>query len=120
MVVPDLKTIILEYTGDVVDYNNSIDTMNRADKLNRNLHFRPPQPPSGSIVYRVYTALKDFHTHKWMYDADSLITYFKWAGFIDVREMQLHQSRIDGIAQVEDPGRVLNGAGVCVEGVKPG
>jgi SAM-dependent methyltransferase len=119
MVVPDLKTLILEYIEDVAISNDSIDTMNRADKLNRKLLFRCPQPPSGNIVYRIYTALKDLHSHKWMYDADSLITYFKWAGFIDVREMQLHHSRIDGIEQVEDPARVLNGAGVCVEGIKP-
>jgi hypothetical protein len=24
-----------------------------------------------------------------------------------------------GMSEIEDPGRVLNGAGICVEGVKP-
>jgi len=54
-----------------------------------------------------------------MYDADSLISHLNLAGFVEVQEMAFHQSRIVKIEQVEDAGRVLNGAGICVEGVKP-
>jgi predicted SAM-dependent methyltransferase len=117
MVVPDLKAIIMEYMAELANSNKSPDMTSHADKLNRMLLFRYPQPPSGNIIYKMYNALTDFHLHKWMYDSDSLITYFKWAGFINVKEMQLHQSRIDGINEVEDPGRMFNG--VCIEGVKP-
>ena len=54
-----------------------------------------------------------------MYDDDSLIRYFSLTGFVDVQEMDFLQSRIERIEQVEDGGRVLNGAGICVEGIKP-
>jgi hypothetical protein len=64
--------------------------------------------------------MTDFHSHKWVYDADSLSGYVKLAGFENVTAMQANQSRIEGIEQVEDPARILNGAGVCVEGIKPG
>jgi hypothetical protein len=49
-----------------------------------------------------------------MYDADSLIMYFKWAGFMDVQEMKFNESRIEGIEKVEEAGR-----GIYIEGSKP-
>lgn len=121
MVVPDLQAIVLEYMGEKPfgDSHESDDAMSRADRLNKRLGLRSPEPPSGNILYRLYTALKDFHSHKWMYDAESLIGYFKWAGFVEVQEMPFHRSRIEGIEEVEEASRVLNGAGVCVEGIKP-
>ena len=121
MVVPDLRAIVLEYMGDKPFSNSSdeIEVNSRADRLNKGLLLRNPEPPSGNILYKVYTALKDLHSHKWMYDAESLIMYFKWAGFTDVQEMEFHRSRIKGIERIEQAGRVLNGAGICVEGVKP-
>jgi len=121
MVVPDLRAIVSEYMGEN-PFGNSSDErkeISRADKLNMRLLLRNPEPPSGNILYKVYTALKDFHSHKWMYDAESLITYFKWANFVDVQEMGFHHSRIEGIEKIEQAGRVLNGAGICVEGIKP-
>jgi hypothetical protein len=54
-----------------------------------------------------------------MYDAPSLCAEFAKSGFTQVSELQLHQSRIAGIEEVEDSSRVLNGEGICVEGVKP-
>ena len=60
-----------------------------------------------------------FRSHRWMYDADSLIRHFQWAGFELVTEMSLHQSRIEDIERIEEPNRVLDGAGVCIEGVRP-
>ncbi len=61
----------------------------------------------------------DFHTHKWMYDANSLIRHMEPAGFVEVRQMALYESRIEGIEQIEDPSRVLRGEGICIEGIKP-
>jgi hypothetical protein len=53
-----------------------------------------------------------------MYDANSLIHHMESAGFVEVRRMALHESRIDDIEQIEDPSRVLKGEGICVEGIK--
>jgi SAM-dependent methyltransferase len=116
MVVPDLKAIVMEYM-DGKPFNNAsdeIEELSRADRLNKRLAFRSPNPISENIFYRIYAAFKDFHSHKWMYDADSLIWYFKWADFVDVHEMQFGRSRIEGIAKIEEEGR-----GIYVEGVKP-
>ena len=121
MVVPDLRAIVLEYMGEKPsgDPSDGMGAINRADRLNRKLGLWGSQPPSGNIFYRIYTALKGFHSHKWMYDDASLITYFEQAGFMDVEEMQLHRSRIRGIEKLEQAKRVSNGAGICIEGVKP-
>jgi predicted SAM-dependent methyltransferase len=121
MVVPDLRAIVLEYMGEKPfgDSSEEMEADSRGDRLNKRFSMRSQEPPSGNLIYRIYTALKDFHSHKWMYDADSLVRYFSFAGFVDVQEMQFLQSRIKGIKQVEDAGRVLSGAGICVEGVKP-
>jgi hypothetical protein len=55
------------------------------DRLNRRLLLRSPEPSSGGIVLRTYTALKDLHSHKWMYDANSPIIHFQQTGFAKVR-----------------------------------
>lgn len=121
VVVPDLRAIILEYLGEksFSSMPPELETMAPADRLNRRLRLRDPEPPSGSVVYRIYRALKDFHTHKWMYDADSLSRLFSQAGFVEVSEMQFRDSRIEGIQEVEEPGRTLGGEGIIIEGIKP-
>ena len=48
-----------------------------------------------------------------------LFMYFKWAGFAEAEEMGFHHSRIEEIERIEQVERVLNGAGICVEGIKP-
>ena len=74
LVVPDLRAAVDEYVsgGD-------------ADSLNERLGLRDRQPPSGNPAYRMYSALKDFHSHKWMYDEASLSSRLEAAGFEDVR-----------------------------------
>lgn len=42
----------------------------------------------------------------------------KGTGFVQVEQRECHDSRIAGVDEVEDPSRILDGAGVCVEGVK--
>jgi hypothetical protein len=54
-----------------------------------------------------------------MYDAISLIGYFKWAGFQDVLEMSLHQSRINDIEKIERNEQHFQGTEICVERIKP-
>ena len=74
---------------------------------------------SGGKINRLYTRLKDFHSHKWMYDSESLNWYLTRAGFTNVAQREFLDSEIEGIADIEVPDRVLNGAGVCAEGIKP-
>lgn len=61
----------------------------------------------------------DFNSHKWMYDAVSLADFLRKVGFSEVQEKGYLESRISDIAALEQPGRVLEGAGVCVEAVRP-
>lgn len=116
MVVPDLKTMVKDYIDGVPPASSG---GTKADRLNDRLLMHLRKPPSGNILYRIYNLLNDFHTHKWMYDADSLMQCFRDAGFVEVREMAYCDSRIPNVDVVEDPGRVLNGAGICVEGIRP-
>lgn len=121
IIVPDLRSVVAEYLKAIPTDRmaDSISADTPADILNKKLLLRNVNAPSGNIFYRIYTALKDFHSHKWVYDAGSLIKYFELAGFNDVREMKVHESRIFGIISVEDSDRILGGIGVCIEGVKP-
>lgn len=120
LVVPDLRAIVREYCGERTFHNSDeLATMPAADRMNRRLHFRNPNPPRANVILRVYAALTDFQTHKWMYDAESLVAHLRDVGFDEVEERDFRVSRIDDIDRIEDPGRVLNGEGICVEGVKP-
>lgn len=117
MVVPDLKAMVMEYINDHSASSNS--NVLQADHLNQRLLLRDTHPPSGNLIFQLYTFYNDFHSHKWMYDAESLKAYFENAGFSEVHEMKYLQSRIAKIEEVEQGERILKGAGVCVEGIRP-
>jgi len=121
MVVPDLRSMILEYMSEIPSRNPSCEGAidNRADRLNKRLLFRGPEAKSGNLIYRMYMSLKDYHSHKWMYDAESLISYFRQGGFVNVKETQFLESQIEGIENIEKEESILNGEGICVEGLKP-
>ena len=121
VVVPDMRFIVMEYLRAISEHTSAPKprSVNPADLLNQRLLFRKESPPSGNLFFRVYMTWNDFHSHKWMYDSESLCLCFRAAGFVEVGEMQFRQSRIDAIEAVEQAGRVLNGEGICVEGIKP-
>lgn len=120
LVVPDLHSMVAAYLKNKNGGSPSpSERVTAADQLNQMLGFRSPAPPSGNFLLRFYSIWKDFHHHKWMYDSDSLIRYMEIAGFAGVSEREYLQSEIPGIEEVEEPGRVLDGAGICVEGKKP-
>jgi SAM-dependent methyltransferase len=121
LVVPDLGAAVREYTGErpFADSEQKAAEMSRADLLNERLRLRDRYAPRGNPAYRTYTALKDFHSHKWMYDAESLIARFEAVGFEDVREMGYLESRIPEIQEVEIRERVIDECGICIEGVRP-
>jgi SAM-dependent methyltransferase len=118
LVVPDLYSMVVDYLQRKNGENNP-DKTTAADYLNERLGFRSPDPPMGNAFFKFYSVWKDFHSHKWMYDSDSLIRCLERAGFQEVAEKEFLVSDISGIEEVEDPGRVLDGAGICVEGRKP-
>jgi len=120
LVVPDLHSIVKTYLRNKNgDSQCPFEKVVTADKLNEKLGFRSPAPPSGNFLFRFYSLWKDFHHHKWMYDADSFIQYLTDAGFAEASEKAYLQSEILGIEEVEEAERVLDGAGICVEGKKP-
>ena len=118
MVVPDLRAIIIKYIEDMNNFNGT-EAVSAADSFNMKLLLRAPQRSSGNLVYRIYSCLKDFHSHKWMYDAISLIGHFERAGFHEVREMKCYQSRISEIEKIERDKRKFHGTEIYIEGVKP-
>ena len=118
LVVPDLRWLAERYLSEVSRARSTRDDGLPADRFVDALHLRPPAKPGGHFVFRMYSALTEFHTHKWMYDAESLSERLRTAGFMEVEERAFHESRISGIEQVEKAERVLDGAGICVEGVK--
>jgi ubiquinone/menaquinone biosynthesis C-methylase UbiE len=120
LVVPDLHSIVVDYLEKKNRNRVSCDAaVSAADLLNERLGYRSPTPPSGNVVFKLYSAWKDFHSHKWMYDAESLTRSLALAGFEEVAERKFHESDISGIEEVEREDRVLKGAGVCVEARKP-
>lgn len=84
-----------------------------ADRLAERLGFYEAHPPQGNCLVQFYQKWFDFHSRKWIYDAESLTAYFKQAGFVKVSEKIKGDSRIEGIETVEKRG------GLCVEGIRP-
>jgi SAM-dependent methyltransferase len=121
LVVPDLRAVVDEYLGErpFADSEQKAAELSRADRMNERLGLRDRRPPSGNVAYRAYSALKDFHSHKWTYDAESLTARFETAGFADVRALGYLESRIEGIEEVELRKRVIDERGICIEGAKP-
>lgn len=116
-VVPDLEYLVHQYIKSKQSQSNT--SADPARDFLRVLQLRPEASPSGPWPYRLYQKLTDFHSHKWMYDKESLLVMFIEAGFHHVAAMGFRESRIPGIEEVEEESRIKNGAGVCVEGVKP-
>ncbi len=121
VVVPDLHAIVQEYLGErpFGQLSGEFGSLRPADRVNHRLLMHSPNTPTGNLLYRIYNAWQDFHSHKWMYDSDSLTVLFQAAGFADTQRRGCRQSRIENVDKIEDESRILNGAGVCIEGVKP-
>lgn len=121
VVVPDLKAIIEEYMREwEPEGGKKINHCRAAERLNQRLLLRDISAPKGSIYFRLYCLLKDYHLHKYMHDVNSLRVLFEKTGFREVAEMNYLQSRIGNIGDIEEKECLAKGAGVCVEGVKPG
>ena len=120
-VVPDLHAVVREYLGEHPFGETSAPQppIPAGDRMNERLLMRWPSPSNRNFVLRAYETMQDFHSHKWMYDEESLAALLRSAGFVDVARKNYAESRIPNVTDVEDASRIVNGAGVCVEGRKP-
>jgi SAM-dependent methyltransferase len=110
-VVPDIEAIVARYSQAKAASDPSA-----GNRMMEELLVHDKGPKRGLIGF--YYRMTAFHQHKWMYDAASLEQLFTRAGFRSVRRADYLNSRIGRIAEVETPGRILDGQGVSVEGVK--
>jgi len=109
MMVPDLEEFTRKY---IKNKNSESDNELAGNNFMHGLNLRNQSSPKGNLLYKIYALATDFNSHKWMYDKESLIHYFKEAGFFEVKKMDHHQSRISDIEEVETR------EGLCVEGIK--
>jgi predicted SAM-dependent methyltransferase len=121
IVVPDLHNIVREYLGErpFGELSPSEKALPPADLFNERLLMRWPSPPRHLSLYRIYEAWQEFHTHKWMYDEESLGGLVRSVGFVDVARRNYAESLIQDVTDVEISSRILNGAGLCIEARKP-
>jgi predicted SAM-dependent methyltransferase len=119
--VPDLRSIVSEYLNGESSkgQQKDVEMESPADRLCRRLEMRPPGGQKGNILYRFYSTVKDFHTHKWMYDAESLRQHLSNAGFVNISQKSFLESEIPGIEEMEREGRFGGSSGICLEGIKP-
>jgi len=119
-VVPDLRAIVMEYIGQgtIADNHGEIPTLTVADRFSARFLNASTKRQDGSPLYRLYTAMTNCHIHKWMYGGESLKKHMEWIGFTQAAVRGLNESGIAGIEKIEEPIRVADGNGVCVEGVK--
>lgn len=112
IVVPDLAAAVHRYLQRSEENDDSA-----ADEFMEelNVHLRINEPG----VLGLYHFLVGFHRHKWMYDAFSLKSLLEKVGFTELSTPACKEGRLPGLQKIEEPGRILNGAGVIVEGVKP-
>ncbi len=111
LVVPDLGAVIQRYLqrGGAPD---------AGERLMEEMLVHPTVPAPGLLG--LYHRLLGFHQHKWMYDASSLRGLMREAGFDEVVACASRQGSMLHLAEIEEPSRVEDGAGVAVEGFKQG
>lgn len=105
LVLPDARRMAMDYVA-------SVDP-EAVLRFNRGLMMRPMTRTRGPR--RLYEALADLHSHKFMYDQSYLTRLLENCGFKEVEARGFLESRIPEVADVEDAGRVLDGAGFIVE-----
>lgn len=107
LVLPDTRRIAADYMAS--------EDPEAALRFNRELMFRSAKRALG--LRRFYEALADLHSHKFMYDEALLTQLLAARGFCGVESRGFLESRIPEIGEVEDAGRILDGAGFVMEAV---
>jgi predicted SAM-dependent methyltransferase len=109
VVVPDLNAAVQRYCR-----AKTVGDRLAGDRLMEELLVHDKEPRRGVLGW--YYRFTAYHQHKWMYDSDSICEMLKNAGFIDVKPMDCFESLIARIEEVENPGRIVDGQGIAVEG----
>ena len=73
----------------------------------------------GNVLRRLYTAVTDFHTHKFMYDRIYLREILLNSNFVEVKDAIYNDSRIPEVSEIELSARLGNGLGFGLEAEKP-
>ena len=115
--VPDLHTFVMQYLGQRGFDPKARYTDDPARFLSYKLAMRWEAPPGGNWFYTLAAKLRDFNSHKWMYDGPSLVRLMSEAGFVDCRAMGFLETAIPRLERVEREDRY--DTGVAVEGRKP-
>jgi SAM-dependent methyltransferase len=107
LVVPNLRWYCEQYLA-------AIGSETAAADLHRNLLYRHLRREK-SWLLQAYTALTDFHSHKFMYDEAALEGLLKASGFGDARLRAYLETDLPHLEEVEEEGRLLHGAGFAIE-----
>jgi SAM-dependent methyltransferase len=119
VIVPDLADMVRAYLEDAARPAAGKAEPSGNALMDRMALGRRGERPA-PMALRWYRRLTDFDSHKWMYDAESLLDLFRQSGFAEPRVRGPHDSAIPAalLAEVERPERLEKGAGVCVEALK--
>lgn len=117
-VVPSLRDFILEYMGQGRVNFSVGDNLTGADLFSARFLNAYTAPRRGGLLYRVYSAMTNFHIHKWMYDADSLSRHMLNVGFKVAQHRPAFDSDIPDIRSLERSNRIEDGIGIAVEAIK--
>jgi predicted SAM-dependent methyltransferase len=113
--VPDLQALAEDYVGDKSSPNGR--SRIAADQFQDAMLLRAKNRHGGGLLRSLYSSAQDLHSHKWLYDEESLFDALSSAGFGSIRRCQFLDSKIDAIRDVEDESRVCKG-NLCMEGEK--
>jgi SAM-dependent methyltransferase len=116
IVVPDVEMIVqwyLRHQREPVESHREPSS----DLLMGLLLLRPKSSANGGGPIGRLRRHTDLHQHKWMYDREGLVAFFREAGFASPAARGFLDSDIPRTAleRVEHRDRVCDGAGVCVE-----
>jgi len=115
--VPDLHQFVMQYLGQMAFDPKARYTDDPARFFSFKMAMRWEAPPGGSWFYALAAKLRDFNSHKWMYDGPSLIRMMTEAGFVECKARGFLETSIPRLEKVEREDRYLTG--VAVEGRKP-
>jgi SAM-dependent methyltransferase len=110
LVVPDLQLYCEQYLGRLNDPA-------AAKALHGKLLYRHLAREK-SLLIRLYTAVVDFHTHKFMYDEAAMMEMLRESGFSEIRRCAYLESSIGHLGEVESETRVSGGMGMAIEARK--
>jgi len=102
-VVPDLRAYIEEYMRAKDEMPESSLLANRFMERLNTRHWYEWENLSFSPCF--YRAMRDFLSHKWMYDRESLIALLNEVEFEEVSERRFLDSAISVVADVEKKDR---------------